>query len=145
MCAETVATTTAIAGSCHTIAPLSEKSDAPGCRSAAITTGLVVGFALAFMAVGLAMVNNPGCSGACETAGITFLYAGLPVSGVFGFLFGDLALAWPLDLTLWVVVGFLLARLTDRRGLRPAGVAIAVVVVALIYGLVLSTFVEMAM
>lgn len=123
---------------------MSENSDAPGCRNAAITTGLVVGFALAFMAVGLAMVNNPGCTATCETAGITFLYAGLPVSGIFGFFFGDLVLAWPLDLTFWVVVGFLLARLTDRRGLRPAGAAMAVVVVALIYGLVLSTLVEMA-
>lgn len=104
----------------------------------------MVSFALAFMAVGLAMVNNPGCTATCETAGITFLYAGLPVSGVFGFFFGDLVLAWPLDITLWVVVGFLLARLTDTRGLQPAGVAMAAAVVALLYGLVLSTFVEMA-
>lgn len=126
-------------------ASLSEISDAPGCRNAAITTGLVVGFALAFMAVGLALVNNPGCTATCETAGVTLLYAGLPVSGVFGFFFGDLVLAWPLDITFWVVVGFALARLTDRRGLAPAGAALAVVVVALLYGLVLSTFVEIAM
>lgn len=105
----------------------------------------MVGFAVAFMAVGLTMVNNPGCTAICETAGITLLYAGLPVSGVFGFFFGDLVLAWPLDITFWVVVGFLLANLTARRGLRPAGAAVAVVFVALIYGLVLSTFVEMAM
>lgn len=96
------------------------------------------------MGIGLVMVNNPGCTGMCETAGITFLYAGFPVSGVFGFFFGDLALAWPLDITLWVVVGFLLARLADNRGVRPAGAAMAAVAVALIYGLVLSTFVEMA-
>lgn len=126
-------------------ASLSQNSDAPGCRDAAITTSLVVGFALALMAIGLAMVNNPECTAACETAGITLLYAGLPVSGVFGFLFGDLALAWPLDLTLWVVVGFLLAGWSNRRGTSPAGAALAVVVIALIYGLVLSTFVEMAM
>ncbi len=105
----------------------------------------MVGFALGFMAVGLAMVNNPGCTATCETAGITFLYAGLPISGMFGFLLGDLVLAWPLDITFWVVVGFLLARLTDRRELRPAGAAMAAMVVALLYGLVLSTFVEIAM
>ena len=123
---------------------MSENSDGPGCRDAAITTGLVVGFALAFMAVGLTMVHSPDCTAICETAGITLLYAGLPVSGIFGFFFGDLVLAWPLDITLWVVVGFLLARLTDDRKLRPAGAAMVVVVVALFYGLVLSTFVEIA-
>lgn len=90
------------------------------------------------------MVNNPGCTASCETAGITFLYAGLPISGIFGFFVGDLVLAWPLDITFWVVVGFLLARLTDDRGVRPAGAAMAAVVIALLYGLVLSTFVEMA-
>ncbi len=105
----------------------------------------MVGFALAFMAVGLTMVNNPGCTAVCETTGVTLLYAGLPVSGVFGFFFGDLVLAWPLDITFWVVVGFLLASLTDNREIRPAGAAMAVVVAALLYGLVLSTFVEMAM
>lgn len=105
----------------------------------------MVGFALAFVGVGLVMVNNPGCTGACETAGITFLYAGFPVSGVFGFFFGDLALAWPLDLTLWVVVGFLLAGWSNRRKISPAGAALSIVVIALLYGLVLSTFVEMAM
>lgn len=105
----------------------------------------MVGFALGFMAIGLAMVNNPGCTAACETTGITLLYAGLPVSGVFGFFFGDLVLAWPLDITFWVVVGFLLAGWSDRRGTRPSGAALAVVIVALIYGLVLSTFVEIAM
>lgn len=105
----------------------------------------MVGFALALMAVGLAMVNSPECTGACETAGITFLYAGLPVSGVFAFFFGDLALAWPLDLTLWVVVGFLLAGWSNRRKRSPTGAALAVLVIALLYGLVLSTLVEMAM
>lgn len=105
----------------------------------------MVGFAVALMAIGLAMVNNPECTATCEAAGITFLYAGLPVSGVFGFFFGDLALAWPLDLTLWVVIGFLLAAWSSRRKRSPAGAALAVVMVALLYGLVLSTFVEMAM
>lgn len=96
------------------------------------------------MAVGLALVNDEGCSSTCETLAVTLLYAGLPVSAVFGVLFGDLVLAWPLDITFWVVIGFLLSRFTDNRDRSVAGGALLVAVVALAYGLVLSTFVEIA-
>lgn len=121
------------------------KAEPPGCRNAAVATGLLVGFGLAFMAIGLALVNDVSCSSACETLAITLLYAGLPISAVFGVLFGDLVLAWPLDITFWVVVGFLLARFTDNRNRGVAGGALLVVVAALAYGLVLSTFVEIAL
>lgn len=120
------------------------RSEPPGCRDAAIATGLLVGFGLAFMAIGLTLVNDESCSSACETLAVTLLYAGLPVSAVFGVLFGDLVLAWPLDITLWVVIGFLLARFSDRRKRGVAGGVLLVAVVALTYGLVLSTFVEIA-
>jgi hypothetical protein len=66
------------------------------------------------------------------------------VSSVFGLVFGDLVLAWPLDITLWVVVGFGLARLSDRRRRGIPGPVLVVVLLALIYGLVLSRFVEIA-
>lgn len=96
------------------------------------------------MGIGLALVNGSECTGACETAAVTLLYAGLPVSGVFGFFFGDLVLAWPLDITFWVVVGFLIARFADNRGRGPTGASLVVVLIALGYGLVLSTFMELA-
>lgn len=96
------------------------------------------------MAVGLALVNDSGCDGGCETLAITFLYAGLPVSAVFGVFFGDLVVAWPLDMTFWVVVGFLLARFTDNRGRNVLGGVLLVVMLALGYGLVLSSLVEIA-
>jgi len=115
-----------------------------GCRSAAIATGVLVGVAMVFMAIGLALVNDNTCEAGCETLGLTLLYAGLPVSSVFGLVFGDLVLAWPLDITLWVVVGFGLARLSDRRQRGIPGPVLVVVLLALIYGLVLSRFVEIA-
>jgi hypothetical protein len=121
-----------------------DKPEPPGCRSAAIAAGLLVGFGLVFMAVGLKLVNDRACEDACETLALTLLYAGLPVSAPFSVLFGDIVVAWPLDITFWVVVGFLLARLADRRDRSVLGAVLITVVAGLAYGLVLSSFVELA-
>jgi hypothetical protein len=96
------------------------------------------------MVIGLTLVNDTGCDGVCETLGLTLLYGGLPVSAIFGVLFGDLVVAWPLDITAWVVVGFLLARFSDNRGRSVLGLALLSILLALGYGLVLSSFVEIA-
>jgi hypothetical protein len=106
--------------------------------------GLLVGTAIVFMVIGLALVNDRSCDGACGALGFTLLYAGLPISAVFGVAFGDLVVAWPLDVTFWVVVGFLLARRADNRGRNVVGTALVAIVIALLYGLVLSRFVEIA-
>ena len=121
------------------------RSDPPGCRSAAIATGVLVGLALVFMAIGLTLVNDRSCQAGCETLGLTLLYAGLPISAMFGIVSGDLVIAWPLDITLWVVLGFALARAADNRARNVLGAVLVAVLVALVYGLVLSQFVEIAM
>lgn len=123
---------------------MAQKSGAPGCRSVAIATLSLISVAVIFMILGLTLVNDTTCSGTCETIGLTFLYAGLPVSALFGVLFGDLVVAWPLDITLWVVIGFGIARFVERRGRSVVGGLLAIVVIALVYGLVLSQFVEIA-
>lgn len=118
--------------------------ESPGCRSAAIAAGLLVGLGLVFMAIGLTLVNDGSCTEGCETLALTLLYAGLPISAAIGVFFGDLVVAWPLDITLWVVIGFLLARWADNRRRNILGVVLATVIVAGAYGLVLSSLVEMA-
>lgn len=96
------------------------------------------------MVIGLTLVNDSSCAGACETLGLTLLYGGLPVSAAFGVSFGDLVLAWPLDVTLWVVIGFSIARFSDNRAWNVLGPVLIAVLLTLSYGLVLSQFVEMA-
>jgi hypothetical protein len=96
---------------------------------------LLVGTAVVFMVIGLTQTGD---------LAEVFLFAGLPVSAIFSVTFGDLVLAWPLDVTVWVVVGFLLARLSDRRNRNVLGLDLLAIGVALAYGLVLSRFVEMA-
>jgi hypothetical protein len=123
---------------------VAKKTQPAGCRDVALATVLLVSMAVVFMGAGLSLIRGGQCSGICETLGLTLLYAGGPVSALIGVVFGDLVLAWPLDATLWVGAGFLVARIADRRGRGPLGVALVLVLVALGYGLVLSTFVEIA-
>ncbi len=96
------------------------------------------------MVLGLTLVNDRACVDLCQDLGFTLLYAGIPISAVFGVIFGDLVVAWPLDITMWVVVGFLLARPSAKRGRGVRGAVLSAVILALIYGLVLSRFVEIA-
>jgi len=124
--------------------PVPSDHELPGCRDTVIATVLLLGLGLAFMIVGLTLSRQSGCDGACETLGLTLLYAGAPISAAFGIFFDDLVLAWPLDITLWVTAGFLIARWVARRDRGVLGPALVLVVLALIYGLVLSQLVEIA-
>jgi hypothetical protein len=118
--------------------------EAPGCRASAITTVFLLSFGVVLFAVGLTLINQDSCSGLCETVGLTALYAGGPVSAAFGIFTDSVVIAWPLDVTLWVVLGFTVARWSENRDKPPLAVAMVVVAIALAYGLVLSQLVELA-
>jgi len=117
----------------------------PGCRNAAIASGLLVAVCVAFIAIGIPLLRDTSCVDTCNTLAETVFFAGAPISAVFTVVVGgDLILAWPLEITLWVVVGFLLARFSDNRGRNVLGAVLLVVLLALVYGLVLSLQVEIA-
>jgi hypothetical protein len=115
----------------------------PGCRDVAIATGFLLGFGIVLFAVGLTLINRDACSGACEILGLTLLYAGGPFSALIGFFTDSVVVAWPLDVTLWVVLGFGAARWAGNHDRRPLGPALAVLIFFMAYGLVLSQFVEL--
>lgn len=97
------------------------------------------------MTLGFIFTRQPECQGICETAGITLLYAGGPISALLGVMFGGVIVAWPLDVTLWVVIGFFAPRVAERRNMPVTGTILLVVLAALTYGLVLSQFVEIGL
>ena len=74
---------------------------------------------------------------------IASLYAGGPVSALFGVFTDSIVIAYPVDLILWVVLGFTVAQFSARRGRPVLPVALVVLAVFLVYGLVLSQFVEL--
>lgn len=118
-------------------------NEAPGCRDTAIATGFLLGFGIVMFAIGLTLINRDNCAGACEIAGLSLLYAGGPVSALIGFFTDTVVIAWPLDVTLWVLLSFGVARWAGNRDRRPLGPALFVLLVFVAYGLVLSQFVEL--
>jgi len=115
-----------------------------GCRDAALSTALLLAFGIVFFAVGLTLINREQCIGPCEIVGLTLLYAGGPVSALIGIVSESVIVAWPLDVTLWVVLGFAIARVSGSREIPPWAPLVALVGLFLVYGLVLSRIVELA-
>lgn len=118
-------------------------NEPPGCRDTAISTGFLLGFGIVLFAIGLTLINRDACTGACETVGLSLLYAGGPISALIGFFTDTVVVAWPLDVTLWVLLGFGVARWAGNRDRRPLGPALVVLLLFVAYGLVLSQFVEL--
>jgi hypothetical protein len=118
-------------------------NEAPGCRDTAIATAFLLGFGIVMFAIGLTLINRDACSGACEVAGLSLLYAGGPISALIGFFTDTVVIAWPLDVTLWVLLGFAVARWSGNRDRGPLGPALVVLLCFMAYGLVLSQFVEL--
>jgi hypothetical protein len=96
-----------------------------------------------FFATGLTMINREVCERLCESLGLTLLYAGGPISALIGIFSDSVVVAWPLDVILWVVLGFGVARFASNRRIRPWGPLLALLAFFLIYGLVLSQLVEL--
>jgi hypothetical protein len=120
------------------------KNEGIGCRDAALATIFLLGFGIVFFAIGLTSINREVCTGLCETLGLTLLYAGGPVSALIGIFTDSVIVAWPLDIMLWVVLGFGVARFAQNRGIRPWGTLLILLAFFLAYGLVLSQLVELA-
>jgi hypothetical protein len=120
------------------------KNEGIGCRDAALATIFLLGFGIVFFAIGLTSINREVCTGLCETLGLTLLYAGGPVSALIGIFTDSVIIAWPLDIMLWVVLGFGVARFAQNRGIKPWGPLLILLVFFLTYGLVLSQLVELA-
>jgi hypothetical protein len=119
------------------------KSEGISCRDAALSTAFLLAFGIVFFAVGLTMINRDVCVGLCETLGLTLLYAGGPVSALFGIFTDSVIVAWPLDVIVWVVLGFGVGRYASNRRIQPWGPLLALSAFFLIYGLVLSQLVEL--
>jgi F0F1-type ATP synthase assembly protein I len=63
---------------------------------------------------------------------------------MIGFLTDSIVIAWPLEVMLWVVLGFWAARRGANRNASTWAYVISTLALALIYGVVLSRFVELA-
>lgn len=121
--------------------PPNPVDDGYGCRETAVTFALLAVFVVVAGTVGVSMALGSGCSGVCETVGFGLYGAALPISAVFAAVAGDLPIAWPLDATFWLIAAFGLSRMSERSSRSIAGVVVAAIVVALIFGAAISLFI----
>ncbi len=115
-----------------------------GCRTALVAVAFLVVNAAVLFGVGLWLVLSDTCVGGCETVGFTLLYAGGPVSALFGVLTGALVAAWPVDLIFWITLGFVFARIAGDRLRQVVMYAAVADTAALVYGLAMSFLVVRA-
>ena len=113
-----------------------------GCRPAALSGLALIGWALVVGGVGLAMVLSEGCGVVCSEGGLALFYGAAPVSALFGVLGGGLPVAWPLDVLVWLLAGVGLTSWTARRRLDIRRLTAAAIGLALVFGVVMSRFVE---
>jgi hypothetical protein len=114
------------------------------CRPAAfVALGLLAAAAVLF-AAGFGLISNEACTGACERLGLTLLYAGGPVSAVFGVVGGQVVVAWPVDIALWILLAVVAVRVAERRGTSPPATAAVILGAAIAFGFALSFLVEVA-
>ena len=113
-----------------------------GCRPTVTAFGFLAAFVLAAATAGISLALRPGCDTICETAGFTLYAAALPISSLFAFFAGDLPVAWPLDTTFWIIASFGLGKIAERRAMSVPAVVARAAVIALVYGFVISLFLE---
>jgi hypothetical protein len=112
-----------------------------GCRPAVLAGVGLLGWAAAIGALGLAMVLSEGCTGACDSIGLSLFYAAAPVSALFGVLGGGIPVAWPLDIGVWVLAGWGAASWGGRLRRPPWRLAVGLALTALLYGAIMARFV----
>ena len=121
----------------------SRDAEGLGCRDLTVAVGVLLGVAAVLVGVGLGIILGPSPEGLTERVGLTLFAAGAPVSGLFAALAGDLPFTIYLDVIVWVLVGAAVVKLT-ARGRRLWVMIVIVEAVAIIYGLGISSLVELS-
>lgn len=113
-----------------------------GCRTLVTTLGVLLVFAVASVAMGLAIALGDDVGRLGERIGFTLYGAGAPISALFAAIAGELPLAPLTDVIVWIVAAAGTTRLTERRGIPMARSIALVIAMALVYGVVVSSFIE---
>ncbi len=113
-----------------------------GCKSLVAVAGALMAFAVVMVTIGLViLLGDP--SATSEAIGFTAYAAGAPVSGAFAALAGGLPLTLYLDALVWILIGAGIVRLSER-GRSLQRLVLTTVSVAIVYGVIISSLVELA-
>ncbi len=124
--------------------PASADTRGEGCRDLTRLAAVFLLFSAVGLSAGITLISNQSCEGLCEAAGLALYGAGGPVSGLFAALAGGLVLAWPVDITLWIVLAFGAIKLSTARAISIKRVATWVLSGAFLWGVLVASLLERA-
>ena len=123
----------------------SPKPEEPGlgCRTLAVSAGVLLAFGTAATVAGLVLALGEG-GRITQQIGFALYAAGAPVSGVFAAVAGELPLAPFTDVVVWLVLAVFATKASERRVLSTGRVLGLVIGAALSLGVVVSFLIERA-
>ncbi|HVR32286.1 MAG TPA: hypothetical protein VMS74_06205 [Acidimicrobiia bacterium] len=114
-----------------------------GCRTLAVSAGILLAFGTAATVAGLALALGDG-GRITQQIGFALYGAGAPVSGIFAAVAGELPLAPFTDIVIWLVLAVLATKVTEQRLFPLSRVLGLVIGAALSLGVVVSFLIERA-
>lgn len=126
----------------------SDRSPSPspeglGCRTLAVSAGVLFVFGLAATALGLMLALGDG-SAVTQQVGFALYGAGAPISGLFAAVAGELPLAPFTDAFVWMGAAVVATRVSGRRAIPLDRVLAVIVALALTLGVIVSFLIERA-
>ena len=122
-----------------------------GCAALAWASVALVLIGAVLWTAGILLEDPQRCQGACAWLAFALVFAGAPVSALITVLGagsatgGDLVLAWPVDVLVWILIGVAHTKLSrEAAPLRLTWVRTTSVIVAaaLVYGALMALAVE---
>ena len=114
-----------------------------GCRSLAVSAGVLIGFGIVSTVLGLTLALGDGPRGT-QQIGFAFYGAGAPVSGIFAAVAGELPLAPFTDVVVWLVAAVGAVSVAERRQVPLRRVLASILGVAGVIGVAVSFLIERA-
>lgn len=121
----------------------SPEDEGLGCRTLAISAGVLLAFGVVATSVGLILALSDG-GRLVQQVGFALYGAGAPVSGIFAAVAGELPLAPFTDIVIWLILAVVATRVAERQRVPLSRVLGLVIAAAGVLGLVVSFLIERA-
>lgn len=114
-----------------------------GCRTLAVSAGVLITFGVLATASGLvlALGDTPAI---VQQIGFALYGAGAPISGLFAAIAGELPLAPFTDLIVWLVLAVVATRISERGSATLSRILGVIIACAGVLGIVVSFLIERA-
>jgi hypothetical protein len=123
--------------------PSPSPDDGLGCRTLAVSAGVLIAFGVVATAAGLVLALGD-TTPLVQQIGFGLYGAGAPISGLFAAIAGELPLAPFTDLIVWLVLAVVATRVSEGRSIDLSRVLGVILALASALGFIVSFLIERA-